>query len=83
MLLLILTPTGCHMINTTALQMLQAFMMTLEMDFLLILQDLSLDIKVLDGKEAKVSSASTIGSMCQALEITLMFKKMFLFQELT
>jgi len=42
-----------------------------------------LDIKVLDGKEAKVSSASTIGSMCQDLEITLMFKRMFLFQELT
>jgi len=58
-------------------------MMTLEMDFLLILQDLSLGIKVLDGKEAKDSSASIIGSMCQALEITLMFKRMFLFQELT
>jgi hypothetical protein len=83
MLLLLQTPFGNHMIFSTALQMLQAFMMTLEMDFQLIPKDLSLNIKALDGKETKDSSASMIGSMSQVSEITVMFRRMFLFQELT
>jgi hypothetical protein len=82
-LLLLLTPGGNHMIFSTALQMLLAFMMTLEMVFQLIQKDLNLNIKALDGKEAKDSSASMIGSMSQVSVITLMFRKMFLFQELT
>jgi hypothetical protein len=83
MLLLLQTPGGNHMIFLTALQMLQAFMMTLEMGFLLILKDLNLNLKALDGKETKDSSASIIGSMSQVSEITLMLRRMFLFQELT
>jgi hypothetical protein len=71
------------MIFTTALQMLQAFMMTLEMDFQLILQDLSLHIKASDGKEAKDSSVSMTGSMYQVSDNTVMYRRMFLFQELT
>ena len=57
-------------------------MMTLEMVFQLIQKDLNLNIKALDGKEAKDSSASMIGSMSQVSVITLMFRRMFLFQEL-
>jgi hypothetical protein len=36
----------------------------------------------LDGRKDMDSSASIIGSMFQALEITLMLRRMFLFQEL-
>jgi hypothetical protein len=82
MLLLLQTPGGNHMIFSTVLQMLQAFMMTLEMDFQLILKDLNLDLKGLDGRKDMDSSASIIGSMSQVLEITLMLRRMFLFQEL-